>query len=60
MFSDHSIVSIEIDFRSFERGRGYWFNNSLLKDPDYVEMVKKSIKMSLKIILLIALPITTF
>ena len=42
MFSDHSIPSIELDFRNFERGRGYWkFNNSLLKDPDYVEIVKK-------------------
>ena len=49
LFSDHSIPSIEIDFRNFERGRGYWkFNNSLLKDPDYVAIVKKSIKNVLK------------
>ena len=49
LFSDHSIPSIEIDFRKFERGRGYWkFNNSLLKDPEYVSIVKKSIKNVLK------------
>ena len=50
MFSDHSIPSIELDFRNFERGRGYWkFNNSLLKDPEYVSIVKESIKSVLKV-----------
>ena len=44
VFSDHALISIEIDFRNFKRGRGYWkFNNSLLKDPEYVSVVKKSI-----------------
>ena len=37
ILSDHSVTSIEIDFSNFQRGRGFWkFNNSLLKDPQYV------------------------
>ena len=50
VFSDHSITSIEIDFRNFTRGRGYWkFNNSLLRDPEYVAKVKTSIKNVIKV-----------
>ena len=49
ILSDHSIPSIEIDFRNFIRGRGFWkFNNSLLKDPAYVSRVKDSIKKVVK------------
>ena len=49
ILSDHSIISIEIDFRNFTRGRGYWkFNNSLLKDKTYVEKVKICIKNVIK------------
>ena len=49
VFSDHALISIEIDFRNFKRGRGYWkFNNSPLKDPEYVSVVKKSIKNVIK------------
>ena len=49
MFSDHALISIEIDFRNFKRGRGYWkFNNSLLKDLEYVSVVKKSIRNVIK------------
>ena len=45
ILSDHSVTSIEIDFRKFKRGRGFWkFNNSLLKDKDYISLVKQSIK----------------
>ena len=39
--SDHSIISIKIDFSKFIRGRGFWkLNNSLLKDPSYIKVVK--------------------
>ena len=44
-FSDHSPVLLEVDFAKFKRGRGFWkFNNSLLKDTKYVEMIKNLIK----------------
>ena len=42
--SDHSIIGIKIDFSKFIRGRGFWkLNNSLLKEPSYVELVKNVI-----------------
>ena len=50
ILSDHSVSSIEIDFSNFQRGRGFWkFNNSLLKDPQYVSRVKNCIKKVIKI-----------
>ena len=49
ILSDHSTTSIEIDFRNFQRGRGFWkFNNSLLKDHEYVKRVKNCIKKVVK------------
>ena len=43
--SDHSGISLEIDFAKFQRGRGFWkFNASLLSEPDYVKLVKDTIK----------------
>ena len=43
--SDHSSISLEIDFSQFKRGKGFWkFNSSLLKDPEYVSKVKDTIK----------------
>ena len=43
--SDHSPIVLDVDFSKFMRGRGFWkFNNSLLKDPDYVKLVKEAIK----------------
>ena len=43
--SDHSAISLEIDFTKFTRGRGFWkFNSSLLSDPTYVSGVKLIIK----------------
>ena len=49
ILSDHSVSSIEIDFSNFQRGRGFWkFNNSLLKDPQYVSRVKNCIKKVIK------------
>ena len=44
-FSDYSVVILDIDFSKFMRGRGFWkFNNSLVYDPDYVAIVKNTIK----------------
>ena len=43
--SDHSGITLEIDFTKFKRGRGFWkFNCSLLKDHIYVEKIKSTIK----------------
>ena len=43
--SDHSGISLEIDFSKFSRGRGFWkFNASLLREPEYVKLVKDTIK----------------
>ncbi len=42
--SDHSSISISLKFSKLERGTGFWkFNNSLLRDADYVKLVKKII-----------------
>ena len=43
--SDHSAITLEIDFTKFKRGRGFWkFNASFLSDPEYVSGVKDIIK----------------
>ena len=43
--SDHSGIELEIDFSKFIRGRGFWkFNTSLLNDPDYIKIIKNTIK----------------
>ena len=43
--SDHKPLLLSIDFTNFKRGRGYWkFNNSLLNNPEYVNIVKKSLR----------------
>ena len=42
--SDHSLIGIELSIENIERGKGFWkFNSALLKDPDYVELVKNEI-----------------
>lgn len=42
--SDHSGILLELVLNTNERGRGYWkFNNSLLKDQQYVNVVKNTI-----------------
>ena len=44
-YSDHCPILLEIDFSRFSRGKGFWkMNNSLLKDSNYVEIVKNTIK----------------
>ena len=45
--SDHRPISIELDFSSFTRGKGYWkLNDSLLTDVDYVNEIKKTISIT--------------
>ena len=47
--SDHSIISLSIDFNRFHRGRGFWkMNNVLLKDTEYVAKVKSVIRETVK------------
>ncbi len=42
--SDHNLVSIEMELSDQTRGRGIWkFNNSLLTDPNYINIVKNVI-----------------
>ena len=39
--SDHSIIVISLKLGSFKAGKSYWkFNNSLLKDAEYVQQTK--------------------
>ena len=41
--TDHSAIALEVCFRQSERGKGYWkFNSSLLRDINYVNIVKKT------------------
>ena len=43
--SDHSPIILDIDFTKFKRGRGFWkFNNSLVSEPGFVELIKMTIK----------------
>ena len=43
--SDHRPIMTTVDFDAFTRGKGYWkCNNSLLKDPQYVNKIKDTIK----------------
>ena len=42
--SDHSPIVLVLQFKNIKRGKGLWkFNNSLLFDPKYVNIVKKII-----------------
>ena len=42
--SDHSLIIVDLNFITQERGKGYWkFNNSLLYDPEYVKKVMETI-----------------
>ena len=42
--TDHSGVTLELTLNENERGRGHWkFNNSLLKDHSYIQIVKDTI-----------------
>ena len=40
--TDHSLILLKFDFGKFQKGKSYWkFNNSLLKDENYVTEIKK-------------------
>ena len=42
--SDHSLITVDLNFITQERGKGYWeFNNLLLYDPESVKKVKETI-----------------
>ena len=42
--SDHSPVSLTLDFNDFEHSSGLWkHNNSLLKDAEYIQAINKKI-----------------
>ena len=42
--SDHSFVSLELEFKKDEKKRNYWkFNSSLLKEPECVKEIKETI-----------------
>ena len=39
------MITLELDFKKFHRGRGFWkFNASLLKDHEYVSKIKEAFK----------------
>ena len=43
--SDHSAVVLSLKINEFKRGRGFWkLNNSLLNEPDYLDMIKQTIE----------------
>ena len=43
--SDHSFVQLKIDVIQMIRGRGFWkFNNSLLYDKHYLDLINKEIR----------------
>lgn len=43
--SDHSLIVMSISLNEFIKGKGLWkFNNSLLKDSEYADIVKRCIK----------------
>ncbi len=44
LHSDHSIVNLELNSDKLNRGRFFWkFNNALLHDTKYVNLIKKTI-----------------
>ena len=46
--SDHSVIELSLMSAKISRGKGYWkFNNSLLYDKEYVDLVKDTIKSTL-------------
>ena len=42
--SDHSVIELTLSLLDFDKGRGFWkFNNSLLRDDNYIKLVKDTI-----------------
>ena len=47
--TDHSFIGVEINFEESNRGKGFWkFNTSLLKDKEYIGIVKVEIKKTIE------------
>ena len=43
--TDHSVIILSLQFEKFEKGRGLWkFNNSLLYDKDFLELINNKIQ----------------
>ena len=43
--TDHSGITLKLKLLESERGKGYWkFNNTLLKDNEYVTLIKNTIE----------------
>ena len=43
--SDHNGILLNLKLINNEGGKGYWkFNNTLLKDPEYIQKVKETIE----------------
>ena len=48
--TDHSFIKLSIMLNNDKRGPGFWkFNCSLLRDPEYVNMVKNIIRNTIAI-----------
>ena len=46
--TDHSLVLLKLDVGKFQTGRSYWkFNNSLLRDKEYIDCIKKVIESTI-------------
>lgn len=42
--TDHSLTTVNFQIAKYQRGNGYWkFNAALLKDPDYVKLVRTTL-----------------
>ena len=56
--SDHSMIELNIQLNKFTLGKGVWkFNNILLINPDYLELINKAIS---DLILKYAIPMYSF
>ena len=43
--SDHSVIELELILSNFKKGKGLWkFNNSLLKYPEYINLIHNVIE----------------
>jgi exonuclease III len=48
--TDHSSVKVTFQLSNFKRGKGIWkFNNSLLHDKNYINLIKTTIKDELEV-----------
>ncbi len=48
LHSDHSILNLELNTNTLNRGKGLWkFNLKLLKDQEYINIVKNTVRTSI-------------